>query len=110
MAMKPNAAPHRRVGIALEKRARSAAAMLGALLLASTLAGAQGPSPQPAASPQGVSETIWQFGEREKFCFEWTDDCRVCRRIEARRIACSNVGIACVPKPPRCTLGVSETK
>jgi hypothetical protein len=84
--------------------------MLVALLLTSAAAGAQDPSLPSETPPQGVPETVWQFGEREKLCLEWTDDCRVCRRIEARQIACSNVGIACLPKPPRCTVGATETK
>jgi hypothetical protein len=108
--MKPNEAPHRQAGAAHGRRARSVAAALAALLLASTAAGAQEPSLSSEAPPQDVPETLWQFGEHEKFCLEWTDDCRVCRRVEARQIACSNVAIACLPKPLRCTLGGSETK
>jgi hypothetical protein len=113
--MKPNAIPPRRAGAALEMPAGSLAALLVALLLTTAAApaqerDAQEPSPQPAAPPQGVPETLWQFGEHEKFCLEWTDDCRVCRRIEARQIACSNVGIACLPKRPRCTLGEGSAK
>lgn len=34
-------------------------------------------------------------------CLEWTDGCRVCRRL-ADGPACSLPGIACTPGPERC--------
>lgn len=52
------------------------------------------PKPQPPASRiQGVPDT----------CQEWTDDCRVCVRQPGGEMACSNIGIACLPAKPRCT-------
>jgi len=36
-------------------------------------------------------------------CLEWTDGCRVCQRAAGGEVSCSNVGIACVPKPEECT-------
>ena len=36
-------------------------------------------------------------------CLEWTDGCRVCARQKDGSEACSNVGIACIPQPARCT-------
>ena len=36
-------------------------------------------------------------------CLEWTDGCRVCARQQDGREACSNVGIACLPREARCT-------
>jgi len=42
------------------------------------------------------------FGERDKQCAAWTDDCRICRR-NGDTVACSNIGIACQPKDIRCT-------
>lgn len=36
-------------------------------------------------------------------CLEWTDGCRVCQRTVGGETACSNVGIACVPKAEECT-------
>jgi hypothetical protein len=36
-------------------------------------------------------------------CLEWTDGCRVCARQKDGSDACSNVGIACIPQPARCT-------
>ena len=36
-------------------------------------------------------------------CMEWTDDCRICSLSDKGEAACSNVGIACLPKKWRCT-------
>jgi hypothetical protein len=36
-------------------------------------------------------------------CREWTDDCRICSLSDKGGAACSNVGIACLPKKWRCT-------
>jgi hypothetical protein len=36
-------------------------------------------------------------------CLEWTDGCRVCLRQKDGSAACSNIGIACVPREARCT-------
>jgi len=35
-------------------------------------------------------------------CQEWSDGCRTCQRQSSGEIACSNVGIACVPKDAQC--------
>src|SRR5271163_4228054 len=68
------------------------------------------PDRQKSADPTGVADqTMWQFGEREKLCMEWTDGCRGCRRVDASTFSCSNVGIACLQKDVRCTLPISET-
>ena len=34
-------------------------------------------------------------------CTAWTDGCRACGKGPAG-VVCSNVGIACLPSPPRC--------
>ena len=52
--------------------------------------------PKPKASsvrPAGIPAT----------CREWTDDCRICSLGDKGEAACSNVGIACLPKKWRCT-------
>jgi hypothetical protein len=52
--------------------------------------------PKPKASrvqPAGISAS----------CREWTDDCRICSLSDKGEAACSNVGIACLPKKWRCT-------
>lgn len=48
---------------------------------------------QPQVQPAGVPAT----------CREWTDDCRICSLSDKGEAACSNVGIACLPKKWRCT-------
>jgi hypothetical protein len=47
------------------------------------------PISKPAALPAG--------------CLEWTDGCSVCARQPDGSSACSNVGIACLPRELRCT-------
>jgi hypothetical protein len=69
----------------------------GAAAFAQTSAEPQSTSPVPAAEA-----TIHAFGERDKLCAAWTDECRICRRNGAE-IACSNISIACQPKDIRCT-------
>jgi hypothetical protein len=49
--------------------------------------------PAPAAQGTGLPAN----------CLEWTDGCRVCTRQADGGTACSNVGIACVLRPVRCT-------
>ncbi|HVT55525.1 MAG TPA: hypothetical protein VHD34_05705 [Xanthobacteraceae bacterium] len=71
--------------------------ILVAALLAAPLAHAaeilNGPKASPViARPSGISPV----------CLEWTDDCRVCSARD-KTLACSNIGIACLPKQWRCT-------
>lgn len=88
---------------------RFAAATVAVLLAVSTPASAQTtPEPQPAPAspaapaPSEEEATMHAFGERDKQCAAWTDDCRICRR-NGDTVACSNIGIACQPKDIRCT-------
>jgi hypothetical protein len=86
-----------------------AAAALAALLAAGTAAFAQTnaePQSTPPESP-AAEATIHAFGERDKLCAAWTDECRICRRNGAE-IACSNISIACQPKDIRCTARTTE--
>jgi hypothetical protein len=59
----------------------------------------------PAASS---TESMWQFGERDKLCLTWTDGCRGCRRVDAATFNCSNVGTACLQQDIRCTARMSD--
>jgi hypothetical protein len=59
----------------------------------------------PVPPTPASADTMWQFGNEQKLCVEWTDGCRVCRRIDANQMSCSNVGIACRLEEIRCTLG-----
>src|SRR5437868_5466236 len=47
--------------------------------------------------------TVHAFGDRDKTCLAWTDSCRSCQRAESGDAVCSNIGIACQPKPIVCT-------
>jgi hypothetical protein len=63
----------------------------------------------PGRTPPSSADTMWQFGQQRKLCIEWTDGCRVCRRIDANEMSCSNVGIACRLEEIRCTAGETGT-
>jgi hypothetical protein len=71
-------------------------AMTGVLLAAPLAHAAEilnGPKASPAViRPAGISPV----------CLEWTDECRVCSARD-KTVACSNIGIACLPKKWRCT-------
>ena len=88
-----------------------------ALFVAVTIAAAQTPPepnsnpapPQSSPAPPPAAEvaTMQAFGERDKACAAWTDDCRICRR-SSDGVACSNISIACQPKDIRCTSRAGE--
>jgi hypothetical protein len=69
---------------------------MGVLFAAPLAHGAEilnGPKASPAIiRPAGISPV----------CAEWTDECRVCSARD-KTVACSNIGIACLPKKWRCT-------
>jgi len=85
-------------------RAWLPAATVAVLLATSAAASAQStPAPQPAPAPSAAEQASMQaFGESDKQCAAWTDECRICRRT-GDQVACSNIGIACQPKDIRCT-------
>jgi hypothetical protein len=62
------------------------------------------PSTAPAqtATPPGA-DAGGSLAPPTAACLEWSDGCRTCQRPADGEIACSNVGIACVPKPNQCT-------
>jgi hypothetical protein len=53
----------------------------------------------PASKPAAASP----LAAPSAACLEWSDGCRTCQRAASGEIACSNVGIACVPKEDQCT-------
>jgi hypothetical protein len=69
--------------------------IIGCVLLLTLGASAQSPpvTPSPAAS----DASLHNFGEREKTCVEWTDNCRTCTRAESGQETCSNIGPTCQP-------------
>jgi invasion protein IalB len=72
----------------------SAALSVGAAAFAQPSA----PAPAPATAP-----TFQGFGDTDKTCLAWTDQCRSCRREADNTVTCSNIGIACQPAEITCT-------
>lgn len=68
--------------------------MIVGLVAATVLVGALIPAP-PA---RGVAAKV---PSEDAACVEWSDGCRVCRRLPDGP-GCSTPGIACVPAEPRC--------
>ena len=61
------------------------------------------PTPDGSPPPQTTPAADTPFAPPDATCLEWTDNCRTCQRPPSGEIACSNVGVACVLQPPRCT-------
>ncbi len=86
------------------KKVLTAAALLLCLLLAAS----QDSSTRDAVAaelpiPSVEDISIQAYGDKNKSCQEWTDGCRTCQRSDASEPICSNIGIACQPKPITCT-------
>jgi hypothetical protein len=58
-------------------------------------------SPAPSAAPP-ASTSAGPLAPPSAACLEWSDGCRTCQRPAGGKIACSNVGIACMPKQNQC--------
>jgi hypothetical protein len=72
-----------------------------AIVAALTAPPALGQTPAPAPLPNDPS--LHAFGDTDKTCTAWTDQCRSCTRGTGGEIACSNIGIACQPAAITCT-------
>jgi hypothetical protein len=77
-----------------------------ALLLCLLLAASQDSSTRDAVAaelpiPSVEDISIQAYGDKNKSCQEWTDSCRTCQRTDTDAV-CSNIGIACQPKPIAC--------
>jgi hypothetical protein len=57
--------------------------------------------PKPA-KPEHAPAPAAILAPPDATCLEWTDGCRTCQKPATGEVACSNVGIACVPQPARC--------
>jgi len=84
------------------KKVLTAAALLLCLLLAAS----QDSSTRDAVAaelpiPSVEDISIQAYGDKNKSCQEWTDGCRTCERSGTDAV-CSNIGIACQPKPIAC--------
>lgn len=69
---------------------------IAALMLATVVIGSLVPSASHAPAP---SQTV--LPDSDPACTEWSDGCRVCRRLEDGPI-CSMPGIACTAGPQEC--------
>jgi hypothetical protein len=47
------------------------------------------------STPEPIDVHVWNYGDYHPDCERWTDACVVC----TRGTGCSNIGIACRPKP-----------
>jgi hypothetical protein len=70
-------------------------------------ASAQAPPSMPAPAEEA---SLHGFGDSDKACQEWTDSCRTCTRPPSGDAVCSNIGIACQPKPILCVKRAEEKK
>jgi hypothetical protein len=71
----------------------AALGLLGALLLSQASEEAK-----PPASGQQIQRHVHNYGEIDRSCLRWTDQCRICSRAGG----CSNIGIACQPAEVEC--------
>ena len=55
------------------------------------------PGPRPAPNPD-----INVYNPEDPACRVWTDGCRNCRRDQAGKVSCNNIGIACQPQAVTC--------
>jgi hypothetical protein len=45
---------------------------------------------------------VHNYGDHDRTCAIWSDQCRKCSRRPNGRPICSNIGIACVPHKVKC--------
>ncbi len=61
------------------------------------------PTPMPTQPAPADDPSIHSYGDRDKTCIAWTDQCRSCERGDNDAIFCSNIGIACQPAAITCS-------
>jgi len=72
--------------------------LLGAVLLVTTTASAPQASDQvKAPASEQIQKHVHNYGDIDRTCMRWTDQCRICTRA-----GCSNIGIACQPASVEC--------
>jgi hypothetical protein len=74
-----------------------------AALVAAAGAHAQTATPTPTPPAPADDPSIHGYGDRDKTCMAWTDQCRSCERGDNDAIFCSNIGIACQPAAITCS-------
>jgi photosystem II stability/assembly factor-like uncharacterized protein len=80
------------------------------LVIAAFALGASAQAPTPSAPAPSEEVSLHGYAESDKTCQEWTDGCRSCVRRESGDAVCSNIGIACQPKPILCARRAEEKK
>ena len=77
---------------------------VAALMLAAVTLGRDSPMRLAENAPSDLSEEvpIHRYGDSDKTCQEWTDNCRTCSRPENGELFCSNMPIACQPAAISC--------
>jgi hypothetical protein len=62
-------------------------------------------------SRQKPPDSVQTYGLHDKECLEWTDTCVNCIRAGSKGdFSCSNIGVACQPKPVECLKRAVEKK
>jgi hypothetical protein len=59
----------------------------------------------PGETPPGsgsIDRHVHNYGDIDRSCVRWTDQCRNCSRGDAGAIICSNIGVACLPAEVQC--------
>jgi hypothetical protein len=74
-----------------------------AVLFAAASVRAQTAAPAPTPPAPIDDPSIHSYGDRDKTCIAWTDQCRSCQRGDNDAIFCSNIGIACQPAAITCS-------
>ena len=82
---------------------RSLPAILALIVLGASGAHVRAQSSPPTPAPPAAEAAIHGYGDRDKTCLAWTDQCRSCTRAEGDEVHCSNIGIACQPAEIACT-------
>ncbi len=80
--------------------------IISAVLALSVSAGrsqAADPAPAPSPAASAAEASIHGYGDRDKTCAAWTDQCRSCERGDKDTVVCSNIAIACQPAEITCS-------
>ena len=86
------------------RRWQGAAIILAAVLCTAQAVAADLPvTPAPKSEPAPAPAAASPRAPPHATCREWSDGCRTCQRAPGGEVACSNVGIACVPNAMQCT-------
>ena len=83
---------------------------VAALVLAAVMLGGDSPERLAENAPSAEEASIHGYGDGDKTCQEWTDNCRTCSRPESGEPLCSNMPIACQPAAITCVRRAEPAK